>query len=164
MIKSNPCKLCSSTYHTAAFCPKKPKKAIKRKTIKQIPKKKKTESRSQLVKKLDTVFSQYIRLRDKDKGCVTCGVMKDWKEMQNCHFYSRGRLATRWDETNCHSGCYRCNVLLKGNYIKYTMFMIEKYGMEYVSELEIKSQQTVKIPTSDLKLMIETYKKRVTMM
>jgi 5-methylcytosine-specific restriction endonuclease McrA len=28
MIKSNPCKLCESTWHTKAFCPQKPRKAI----------------------------------------------------------------------------------------------------------------------------------------
>lgn len=32
-IRSNPCKLCGSIYHTKAFCPKKPKREIQRTTI-----------------------------------------------------------------------------------------------------------------------------------
>lgn len=173
-IKSNPCKLCSSTYHTAAFCPAKPKKAIKRKDFFPTPGKSKTTTakksrtlekkapaRSQLVKKLDKVFSEFIRLRDDGKGCVTCGDIKTWREMQNCHFYSRGRQNTRWDETNCHSGCYRCNVLLKGNYIPYTIFMIDTYGREHVENLEKLSKSTNKITTVKLKEMLEYYTKVV---
>lgn len=30
MVRSNPCKICNNQYHTAAFCPRKPKKPIKR--------------------------------------------------------------------------------------------------------------------------------------
>jgi hypothetical protein len=171
MIKSNPCKLCSSTYHTAAFCPQKPKKAIKRTPIKVKSQRsivhkgkiiaakgnKKAPTRSQLVKKLDKVFSEFIRLRDDGKGCVTCGDVKPWREMQNCHFYSRGRQNTRWEETNCHSGCYRCNVLLKGNYISYTIYMIDTYGREHVDYLEKLSKSTNKITTVKLKEMIEYY-------
>ena len=173
-IKSNPCKLCSSIYHTAAFCPQKPKKAIKRSPlrpaaikkksnlhesviIKKMTAKKKAPTRSQLVKKLDKIFSEFIRLRDDGRGCVTCGDVKPWREMQNCHFYSRGRQNTRWDETNCHSGCYRCNVLLKGNYISYTMYMIDTYGREHVENLEKLSKSTEKITTVRLKEMIEYY-------
>jgi len=90
MIKSNPCKLCSSIYHTAAFCPLKPKKPIKKDIYKdaleklnasqksyldkqidkalksaksKVIKKKKPMSRSKLVKDLDSIFSWYIRLR-----------------------------------------------------------------------------------------------------
>jgi len=171
MIKSNPCKECGSIYHSAMY--HKPRKEIKRSPIKQkteiIPVKgrikrprKKTVTRSQLVKKLDSVFSQYIRQRDDLKGCITCGVVKPVSEMQNCHFYSRGRLPTRWDETNCHSGCYRCNVLLKGNYINYTKYMIDRYGRQYVDELEIKSRSDIKISSVELKEMIEKYSKLLT--
>jgi len=178
MIKSNPCKECGSIYHTAMY--HKPRKEIKRSPIKPTVKrslrltkedfskedkkkfnkaKAKRETRSGLVKKLDQAFSWYIRRRDDGIGCITCGVVKPWQEMQNCHFYSRGRLPTRWDETNCHSGCYRCNVLLKGNYINYTKYMIDRYGREYVDELEVKSRSDIKISSVELKEMIEKYNK-----
>jgi len=155
---------CLSPFHSKMY--HKPRKEIKRSPIKskldclplkEKPKKKKAPSRSQLVKKLDAVFSIYIRQRDDLIGCITCGEVKVWKEMQNCHFYSRGQLPTRWDETNCHSGCYRCNVLLKGNYINYTKYMIDRYGREYVDMLEIKSKSNIKITSVELKEMIAKY-------
>jgi len=169
-VRKNPCKVCGSTYHTAYKCPQNPKAVTKAlatqkrlRTAKKpkTAKKKKTKTRSQLVKELDAVFSLFIRLRDDGKGCVTCGEKKPYKEMQNCHFYSRGRYPTRWDETNCHSGCYRCNVLLKGNYISYTKYMIDTYGREYVDELEFKSLNGDKIQTPVIREKIEYYREKV---
>ena len=165
-IKSNPCKLCRSTYHTAAFCPTKPRKTIKRVPVKNniVKTKVKKQSRSQLVKKLDAIFSQYIRLSESVDGigtCVTCGTSKPWKEMQNGHFFTRGRYATRWDVTNCHIQDAACNVFLKGNYIKYTTYMIDRYGREAVDELEFKSLNGAKISTVELREMIELYRGKV---
>lgn len=160
MIKSNPCKLCSSTFHTAAFCKNKPRKVISTKTSAK-PTKKKAPTRKQLVKKLDTIFSQYIRLdRTDDNGygeCVTCRTKLFWKELQNGHYFSRGKYPTRWDEDNCHLQDYRCNVVLKGNYIEYTLFMLDSYGREFVDALKYKSTNGDKISTPDLHNMIEKY-------
>ena len=50
-------------------------------------------TRSKIVKKLDAVFSQYIRLSNTDKHgyctCVTCGKKYFWKQIQAGHFMSR---------------------------------------------------------------------------
>lgn len=57
--------------------------------VKKAPKlkAKKKVSISKLKKKADSVFSQFIRIRDKGK-CYTCGLQKHWKEMQNMvHLY-----------------------------------------------------------------------------
>lgn len=118
----------------------------------------KKKTRGQLVKELDRVFSIYIRRRHGDDAtCVTCGITKPWKQMQAGHFYTRGRYPTRWHEDNVHVQCYRCNVLLKGNYISYTKYMINRYGMEYVDSLEIASNSPGKITTPTIIEMIEHY-------
>jgi len=106
-------------------------------------------------------FSQYIRQRDDGKGCVTCGVIKPWKEMQACHYESRGHIPTRWDERNVHSGCYSCNVMKKGNYTEYVLSMIKMYGGDILQDMHDKSRSGVKIPTSNIKEMIEIYTTRV---
>jgi hypothetical protein len=146
----------------------KPKTPIKRSTIKvnkkpikvAIKKKKSTISRSQLVKRLDTIFSQYIRQKyavDGMTACVTCGTVKTWKEMQNGHYMSRGHLPTRWDETNCAPQCMACNVFKKGNYTEYALWMIETYGMEKLAALKLKANSGTKITTVEIKEMIEKY-------
>ena len=77
---------------------------INRKTM---PKNAKKPTRSKLIKKLDTVFSQYVRLSNADdRGyctCVTCGKkgqMEDRRNNQAGHFISRANYSTRWDERN----------------------------------------------------------------
>jgi hypothetical protein len=157
------CGICGTLGHSQFYCPSKPKKPISKVSKKQklVKPKVKRVTRSQLVKKLDTVFSQYIRQRDSIDGmatCVTCGDTRPWEYQQNGHFYTRGRYPTRWDEANCNIQCVRCNVFLKGNYINYTMYMIDKYGREFVDNLETKSKSNIKITTVELQEMIDYYK------
>lgn len=185
-VKINPCKLCGSTYHTAFKCPKNPEAVAKAKTTKQRmldkqrlkatqkppkavkPKKqptkrKKTETRSQLVKRLDKVFSEYIRRSNSIDGiatCVTCGKQDEWKNLQNGHYMSRGHYPTRWDETNCHVQCVSCNVFKKGNYTEYAIFMINRYGADYLDELRQKANSGDKIPTPVIREMIADYKQK----
>lgn len=93
--------------------------------------------------------------------CVTCGAVKPWKEMQNAHFYTRARYPTRWSEDNCHVGCYRCNVILSGNYIVYTKYMLDRYGREFVDELERTSNSGIKISTPEIRERITLYTQKV---
>ena len=163
---AKPCKHCQSEAHASTFCfqaPKKPIKSVSKaiKGKKRSTTRPKTETRSKLVKKLDTIFSQYIRLSESGNDgygiCITCGEKKFWKEAQACHFFTRGRQATRWDEDNVHFGCYRCNVLLKGNYINYTRYMLDSYSREFVEQLEYRSLNGDKITTPQLRDMIQHY-------
>jgi len=154
------CKQCGSPYHSKMSCkdnpvavakaqatkkrmqlkaaskPKKPRAAIK---VKKTPKKR-VISRSQLVKRLDSVFSQYMRLKDADNNgmveCYTCGAVRHWKEQQAGHFYTRGRHATRWDESNIRVQDYACNIAKSGNYIVFTKKMIAEIRKEVADELD----------------------------
>jgi len=173
------CKQCGGP-HYASMYHKKPSKK-KRPIVKEIKvkvkkkaqfldgsKKSKRPSRKKLVDKLDSVFSQFVRLSNADSEgnvrCYTCDANMHWKEAQNGHFYTRGRYATRWDINNCRVQDYRCNIILKGNYIVYTRRMIAEIGEHGVDELERLSKTTVKIPTHQLQDMIEDYSHRVEML
>ena len=124
-------------------------------------KKKKTwPTRSQLIKKLDQIFSVYVRLLVADKeGMVTCPLCwtrVHWKQAQNMHFITRSVYKYRRDERNCHAVCMRCNVILHGNYIVYTRRMQRKYGEILVDEM-INDKQIMKIATWSLQEMIDYY-------
>jgi hypothetical protein len=70
-------------------------------------------TRSKLIKKLDKVFSLYIRLRfakNEIAQCFTCGKKDHYKRLQCGHFQSRKYYSTRWDEINCQVQCAGCNV------------------------------------------------------
>ena len=62
----------------------------------------KKPKRSTLIRKLDRIFSEYIRKRDTNhKGqveCISCQKTFQYKEVDAGHFISRKYLRTRWDE------------------------------------------------------------------
>lgn len=107
------------------------------------PKKRQT-SKATLIKKLDKVFSQYIRLRDSDTNgycrCISCGKIHYWKEIQNGHYMSRRYLSTRFDEMNCNAQCVACNIFNQGNIQMYRQNLIKKISEKNVDYLEYKAK------------------------
>tara|TARA_R110000737_G_scaffold350701_1_gene390460 strand:+ start:209 stop:601 length:393 start_codon:yes stop_codon:yes gene_type:complete len=118
---------------------------------------KKKPSRSKLIKKLDTVFSLYIRIKDSNKEgigtCVTCGKQDHYKNLQAGHFQSRKHYATRWDEDNVKIQCVGCNVFKYGE-----QFLFSKYlGNNLSEELLDKSRNIVKFTNIELEEMVTEY-------
>jgi len=131
---------------------------------KTIPKSKKKPSRSKLVKKLDAVFSQYIRLKNSVDGyatCFTCGKKDHLKKLQNGHFQSRKHYATRWDEQNCQVQCAGCNVFRYGEQFLFAKYLDERFYAGLSDELYIKAKQIVKYTNSEIEDMILKYKNLV---
>jgi len=67
-----------------------------------------------LVSDAQAAFNEFIRLRDADKPCVSCGVtdppMTAGGQWDAGHFLSRGsHPELRFDEDNCHKQCKACN-------------------------------------------------------
>ena len=120
----------------------------------------KKPSRKNIVKKLDTIFSIYIRRRysiDEISTCVTCGKEDNWKKLQAGHFMSRKHYATRWDEYNVEVQCMGCNVYRYGE-----QYLFAKYlGKDKVDELLLKSREIQKFSDNELLDLIEVYKIKV---
>ncbi len=116
---------------------------------------------AKLKKKLDQVFSKWIRQRGADEGgtneCVTCGALKFWKELQCGHYYSRKWTALRWDERNCWPQCLVCNVFLGGNYPSYARYMLSELGQKTLDDLDSAHRVTTKLSRADVEAMIEKY-------
>ena len=121
-------------------------------------------TRSKLVKKLDTIFSQYIRQKNslnEIANCFTCGKKDHWKKLQNGHFQSRKHYATRWDEQNCQVQCAGCNVFRYGEQFLFAKYLDERFYAGLSDELYFKSKQIVKFTNSEIEDMILKYKKLV---
>ena len=117
-------------------------------------------SRKTLVKKLDTVFSIYIRRRyakDNIAECITCGKQDHWKNLQAGHFMSRKHYATRWDEDNVEVQCMGCNVYRYGEQYKFSKYL----GETLADALLVKSRQIQKFTDADLIDLIELYTDKV---
>lgn len=126
-----------------------------------MPKTAKKPTRSKLIKKLDVVFSQYVRLSNADdRGyctCVTCGKKGHWKTggIQAGHFISRKHYSTRWDERNVKPQCVRCNVYRAGEQYKYSLYL----GKDLSKELYEKSLEITKFTSNEIEDLIEYYSK-----
>lgn len=117
-------------------------------------------TRSQLVKKLDTVFSQYIRLKDSKDGigeCVTCGKQDHWKNLQAGHFMSRKHYSTRWDEDNVKIQCSSCNVFRYGEQYKFSLYLGKKKAQEMLDN----SRKIVTFASDELEDMFIHYSNEV---
>jgi len=118
-----------------------------------------------LEKKLDRVFSEYIRLSAADDNgvvrCVTCGNYHHWKEVHCGHFIPRARKATRFDEMNCHPQCVRCNVYRHGEPDIYRQKLIQMYGTLGVEGLENLARMGGSYDAYSLQILLDSYKEKV---
>lgn len=124
----------------------------------------KKPTRKSLVKKLDDIFSQYIRRRyavNDIAECYTCGIKKEYKKQQAGHFASRRHYSTRWDEFNVQVQCYGCNVCNQGLQFEFGKRLCLQYGDNFAENLMIKSKQIVKFADVDLIDMIELYSNKI---
>ena len=97
-------------------------------------------------------FQTFIRIRDKDYPCISCGC-NTAKQWHGGH-YLKAELFTGliFNEYNCHKQCSRCNDIFSGNELEYRDGLIKRYGLMFVENLEsLKSQsRTYKFTKDEL--------------
>ena len=119
-------------------------------------------SRSKLIKKLDLIFSKYIRISNADKNgyctCVTCGKKGYWEKdiIDAGHFISRTAFSTRWDERNCKPQCRYCNRFRSGMQYAFSKYL----GDNLAEELYNKSKEVTKFTTYDLEEKILIFSRK----
>ena len=121
---------------------------------------KKKPKRRTLVKKLDTIFSLYIRLRASNNEivtCFTCNKNQHYKKFQCGHFQSRRHISTRWDEINCQVQCAGCNTYRGGEQFIFGKNLDVKYGSGTAEKLHFKSKKILKLSIKDIEQLINKY-------
>lgn len=126
-----------------------------------------------LKKKLDKIFSEYVRLRDADQNgncvCCTCGEIGYWasglRGMHAGHFHGKKGKA-RYDEQQVHAQCYTCNMVWdragqKGRPREYTIFMSKRYGQKTVDRILKEKFEVYKLRCSDIEEMINHYEDQI---
>ena len=95
----------------------------------------KQQSLPKLKEKCQTIFNAYIRERDKDKPCISCGQSKSYK--QAGHFFSVKQYdGLRFDEFNCNGECAYCNNFDDMHLLKYKENLIKRIGKDNFEWLE----------------------------
>ena len=123
--------------------------------------KEKLKSRSDWLKDLQRVFNEFIRLRDADLPCISCGRYHQGQYHAG-HYRSVGACPElRFNEDNVHKQCSACNSHLSGNILEYRLGLIEKIGLERVEFLERKDHPPLKLSVEEIKELIKVYRAKV---
>jgi hypothetical protein len=118
---------------------------------------KKSTTLPKLLEKTQKVFNAYIRERDKELGCISCGAEVE----QAGHYHSQGHhSALRFNPINTNGQCRRCNMFLHGNLIKYRQGLVDRYGEMVVLDLEDSANKNrlKKWSRDELEQLISQYK------
>ena len=124
------------------------------------------KSRKSLKKKMDTLFSQYIRQKYANHEgyciCVTCGRPVNWKyECDAGHYRPRQHNKTRFDERNVHPQCKSCNGAEGGEQHRHGVYIDKTYGEGTSEELYRLSKESCPYSISDYEEMIADLKERL---
>ncbi len=99
--------------------------------------KEKLKTRSDHMSDTQTAFNAFIRERDRDKPCVSCGRNNPGVKMNAGHYLSVGaHPELRFCEFNVHKQCEHCNSFKSGNIKLYRKGLIERIGIDLVEWLE----------------------------
>lgn len=98
--------------------------------------------------KADKVFSQYIRLRDKECRRCHSPVKLNDKGLpvshQASHFQGRGKEPTRFDEENVDTLCGGCHMYLTANPAEHYAWQVNLKGQRAVDLIVMRSNTYIK--------------------
>ena len=97
------------------------------------------------------LMSLYVRTKGAMSSgyntCVTCGVIKHFKELHAGHYKHR---VLDFDELNINPQCSQCNTFNHGKADEYYIFLVKKYGQKMVNDLRVRAKNFVKYSYTEL--------------
>jgi hypothetical protein len=110
-------------------------------------------------RKVEEWCNRYIRLRDHELPCISCGKFANYYDAG--HYISVGaHPELRYNELNIHKQCVACNHHKASNAVVYRIQLIKKIGLEAVEFLE-GPHLPAKYTIDDLKDLLGQYKEKV---
>jgi hypothetical protein len=176
-VKPKKCKVCRAEFHPratmqivcgarcAAEYAKKQREKIGRESAKKEraearAKKEKLKTRSDWAKEAQAAVNAFVRERDRDQPCISCGRMHHG-QWHAGHYLSRGaHPELAYEPLNIHRQCAPCNTHLSGNQINFRKGLIGRIGIASVEWLEGPHEQT-KHTIDDLKEIKAMYMKKL---
>jgi len=124
----------------------KAKKQVKTKVIREARERKrewkqKHKSIQKLIQEARRPFQKWIRQRDNNRPCISCG--NHYADIYDAGHYFKAELYSGmiFDEDNVHKQCRKCNSYLGGNESAYKTGLELRYGKEYVDNLTRKANE-----------------------
>ena len=115
-----------------------------------------------LRKKLVRVFNEFIRLRDRDRRCISCGT---GSVDHAGHYYSVSQCpqpSMRFNEKNVNGQCISCNTFKEGNRQGYAKGIVGRYGKGIVDEPDvIRSLPQMSWTGWEYQMVIKNYQQKI---
>ncbi len=158
------CSIDHAIEHSRAVRERQNKKAMQSQAKKEKEERRRLRERKQAVrprswylKECQKWFNKFIRLRDSQEPCISCG-RHHQGQYHAGHYKTVGAAPElRFEELNCHKQCAPCNNHLSGNIVNYRLSLIKKIGLDKVEWLE-GPHKPIKITIDELKELIADYK------
>ena len=109
-----------------------------------------------LLKKAQDVFNAWVRERDQNRPCISCGKIGN----QAGHYFPvKGFSGLRYNEDNVNLQCAYCNCYQHGNQAMYRIGLVNRIGEKRVKALEEKaiSERVYKWSREELNEIIVKY-------
>lgn len=145
-MKQKTCKQCRKKFEPArpmqAVCSpvcaanlaRKKREKVERSELRR--RKESAKTRHELIKDAQAAFNAFIRLRDRDLPCISCGRHHNGQYHAGHYLSTGARPELRFEESNVHKQCQPCNTHLHGNLVLYRIGLIKRIGLSKVEWLE----------------------------
>lgn len=128
---------------------------IERREIKV--RKEKLKSRADHLKDTQIAFNAWVRARDAELPCISCGRHHQGKYDAGHYRTVKSNPALRFEPLNCHKQCVPCNQHLSGNIVNYRIELVNRIGIELLDWLE-GPHEAKKYTVEELKAMTAEYR------
>lgn len=122
--------------------------------------KERVKTRSEWLKEAQAAVNAYVRERDRDLPCVSCGRYHEGQYHAG-HYRSVGSCPElRFDVRQIHKQCAPCNNHLSGNLLNYRPELIRRMGQAVVDEIEGPHEPN-RYTIDDLKAIRDDYRQKL---
>lgn len=120
----------------------------------------KLKSRADYVREAQTVFNQWVRLRDAELPCISCGRHHEGKYDAGHYRTVGSNPALRFEPLNCHKQCVPCNQHKSGDIVNYRINLVQRIGADKVAWLE-GPHEAQRYTIDDLKALKAEYRDKI---
>ena len=121
----------------------------------------KLKSRAEWLREAQEIFNKFIRLRDKNEPCISCGRYHQG-QWHAGHYRSVGACPElRFCELNVWKQCSPCNNHKSGNAIEYRINLVKRIGAEKSNGLSDTTMSQRNIPSKSVKKSLNITKPKL---
>ncbi|MFJ2362482.1 recombination protein NinG [Pseudomonas sp. NPDC087697] len=122
--------------------------------------KERIKPRAQYVREAQQAFNEFIRLRDKDLPCVSCGRHHEGQYHAGHYRTVGANPELRFEPLNVWKQCAPCNNHKSGDIVNYRITLVRRIGLERVEWLE-GPHEPKRYTIEELKAMKADYRAKI---